>query len=450
MSSEQTKVAQRRRLQDRLELGSRTLSLFDREFADYMKKLRSADDFAREQAQKLKPILKESVSLVNADDYIGATARLAQFYEIWDTIFSNFDIISGELKNNSHKLLVDHLDDETKLSLLKYLKRPKNIKKASFNGHLVSRAGILDWFAGKFNARRRALRSLEKRVPALKELRNRVKKENTIADSVLNSALKLFNVLSAARAKGNIDEYVKSVSQLYSIVNPAKTSFDNFYDSTVQPLAEYIEQNLPSSTSEEKNEDKEEKTSERYTVQYTDEVPSKDKYKPDPGIAHGPIAPGPANPTTESIETKENVPTPIKTDWKSPPPVGSGFINPYQFTSKPTSTLQDKKEEKPEVKSEVKEEAKPEVKVEEKTAPKPQPKSEPKQKTDPTGRPLPMAPPGRKVSHQDFINHLVKLAKSDCDIEVLAKNILAYSEELEPIDPVASLKLLTIAEGLVK
>ena len=70
-----------------------------------------------------------------------------------------------------------------------------------------------------------------------------------------------------------------------------------------------------------------------------------------------------------------------------------------------------------------------------------------------SGVPLPMKPPGRAWdqfagSHEEFITKLGEV--DDNDLEALANGILAYSESLEDSDPVASLKLLAIAEGLIE
>lgn len=461
------KNAQKRSLRDRmtetLDLSTRTLSLFDKQFADYMQKLRVADDFSRKEALKLKPILKATSTLLAGSDYIGAAAKLASFYEILEMILTSFDVLTTHLTDERHQLLIDHLDDDTKRNIVKYFRRPK--KASDDRDRLVKKADVLNWFAGKFNARRRALKSLEKRVPQLKELRTQIKTELTSAESLLEAVLKNFDQMSKARSKGDINGYHNHINDMNRAIAPVKIKFDKFYDTTVEPFIDYIEKKIgpkEEAKQEPKGEDRykftDEPASQTEEVTVPEEVlnPKVDRSTP---VASGPIAPGPSHPTSgEQFETKAPTKLPFDQILRMTPttaPAASGqFVNPHTYENKPAPAAAPSTPPPPESGTQKAE------------APKKIKKQEPKSsgpKLGPDGKPLPLAPPGRAKakaddgfafdysrasSHSQFITKLASIDENN--LQALAQEILDYSETLEDSDPVASLKLLAIVEGLIE
>ncbi len=308
------KSAQKRSITDRvkekLDLSTHTLSLFDRQFADYMATLREADDSARKQAMELKPLLKTSKTLLGGDDFLGAAAKLVSFYSILEQMMKSFDALTKKLTDERHKLLVDHLDDDTKKDLVKYYKRNK--KTAAEEAQFIKNADVMNWFAGKFNARRRALRALEKRVPQLKELRAQTKQQYVAAEKLLDGLVKVFNSLSKARSKGDINAYHIALNDLNRSVQPVKGKFDAFYDKTVAPLMEYLEKKM-----EENAASKELESLEPSELRSSNPYYDEEKTSP---MAHPTVG--------EEFNPKEEHKLP---NFRTQLP--GNFVNPYTFES---------------------------------------------------------------------------------------------------------------------
>jgi len=435
-------------LRETFDKGHRAITQHDPAFASYMENLRKVDNENRKSALKLKPLLKEASSLYDAMDYIGCSEKIYSFYFLLEEIHKRFVTLAQVITGDGNKLMTEHLTPETIQNLLKFREhsRAKNKNKYAGVDDWRTKVALLGWFNEKVKMRQRAIKTLEKQMPQLKQLKVRTKTELASAISLLPVILKQFDLLSKYRAKGDVDQYNKTVMVLNGIVQAPNAQFTKFFDQFIEPYVAYLESLEKETKPIDEPKDKDKDKDEEVGLPGLPGLPSPgearisdlSKSVPSEGISH-PTVMGPPGASPVVFPTSQISAPPG-------PPSSGTFMNPHVFENKPkpgntppsaapiaatkplpgpTSPTGIRKEDR-----------------------KPQPGG-PKSSID--GKPLPIKPPGRAWdqfagTHEEFIT---KLADAP-DLAALANDILAYSESLEDSDPVASLKLLAIAEGLIE
>lgn len=437
------KMAQRRSMLDKFkqnfDVGTKSLSLFDRQFREFFQKLQEFDEIARQEGAKLAPLKKGAENHFENKNYIGCAEQLGRFYDSLKKINDSFDKIVNDLAEQNYSVLVDHLDDDVK----KYIHEQIQSNAGRRQPALTSRAGLFDWLKDSIYTRRRAINALEKKFSRFKELRTGLGREIVQADKVFVDVIKIFKVMSGAIAKGDINAYERNIELFKKVFTANNTRYRSFFVTHIKPFGEYLAKHLALNS----------------TVAPTDPTgKALDTKLPASGFAglpnYAPSGPSPAlvpTPQIHSLPSQPSAPVaqraPVTLEAPDPIPfklrqiedsvlksTGPASTAPAsQLFQGPPATINSGPKHNPAAKAK---------------------KPAPRLKNPP---PIDMTDEALEADDQYFdayaSNHdefLTKLATmEDKSLKALANEILEYSESLEDTDPEASLRLLAIVEGIL-
>jgi hypothetical protein len=404
------KIAQDRSLINKMHEGinfsGKILESINPEFQDLMNRLRSVDEKIRNYAEPLKDATRLVKSYTNRRDYLSAAKNMAGFHERCRYICAELNRFNQSVDLKHYKFLLDQFDDEQKEQLFGYdpNKEPNLSDEVAAvadglinTAALKKNAGVSDFLLSKIqdpigdiannltNSRAKAMKAFEKRfsVSFLKDLKQ---SSFIMADKTqrfLNVVLGAFKKLAVARAKRNVDQYIKIAKTLIAQFSGSKngyhTLFVNYYEKNIVPLKEQHKK-LSEEAAIAAQKDNEEK-SRKLEEQKGNSIPVPEVPKE---VGQHPAA------SQYSL-------TPSR---KQPPPL-------QQEKDKLLNKLDNKHDEEE------------------------QPFDLMKQKA------------------ANFFAKIEKFAALNDD-KSIALEILAFSEELEETNPIKSLELLSIAEGMIE
>ena len=260
------KISQQRgftdKLREQIGLSGRMLESVNPEFQEMMEKLRSSDERIRSTAEPLKALARSAKTNVARRDYLSSAAVMSAFHERCRYIAAELNRFNQSVDLKHYKFLLDQFDDEQKEKLFGY--DPN--KEVDLSDEVAAVAdGLINTAALKKNAaasdlwfkmtdpiadlatnltqgRGAAMKALEKRfsISFLKDLKiNSI----TMVDKTqrfLNVVLTAFKKLAIARAKRNVDQYIKIakvlIAQFSGSKNGYHTLFVNYYEKNIVPL----------------------------------------------------------------------------------------------------------------------------------------------------------------------------------------------------------------------
>lgn len=218
-------------------------------------KMEEVDDKIREEASKLKELLKAAKSSFSRREYIEVVSYLGRFHDISESIDNFLSELNSSIDTEHFKFLVEDLDKEHSDYLLdkldpKLVEKFKNKinKKKVANERVVleKNAGLSDWWHNLTSDRGKNLSVWEKNFPKYtKELKNSsanmIKKSEAYFVFLLGSLKKLDNL----RTGRKIEDYLKESSKLRAKFDSFDESFNQFYSNNAKKYID-MKRNLQS------------------------------------------------------------------------------------------------------------------------------------------------------------------------------------------------------------
>jgi hypothetical protein len=402
------KLAQNRgflnKLREKTNLSGRVLESINPDFQEIMDRLRSTDEKIREQASELKTAVRAANSYVRRRDYLMGAHSIAGFHERCRYIAAILDKFKDSIDMKHYKFLLDQFDDEQKQQLFGYDPTKdvvfdkgdvNDVIENVITAALKKDAGAMDWLTMNI-------------ADPISDVVNNLTNERGIA---MRGYEKRFNISFLKELKG------KSISMA------DKTErFFRYLISTFKRLASSL--------------------ATRNVNQYI--ILSKDFIKKF-AIYHGIF-----------VEFYSGVVAPLKEQHQK-------MVDEKRMRE--VAAENQKKEDERKLQEETQAGIEKQFPTQTSVQQAPQQVSAPmrplpsqKEKNDVLNRldtenemmdhkPFPLT--NKKKSHSDFIGKL-KIVAIKNDPKLLANEILKYSELLEDDAPEESLKLLSIAEGLLE
>lgn len=395
------------RLRDKSNITGRILESLNPEFQEMMEKLRATDEKIRGHAAEVKTAVRGAKSFTNRRDYLSAAGSMSAFHERCRWIAHELQKFINGVDLKHYKFLLDQFDDEQKQQLFGYdpnyeIKPDDEMSAADakvVTAALKKKAGLSDWWfkvtdpiedaAHNLTTQRGiAMRALEKRfsISFLKELKANTQVMVARTQKFLQILLATFKRLATALAKRNVDQYVEAAKSFISKFANYHAQFVKYYEKAIVPL----------------------KTQHKKLQDEALEVSRKEQE--DKSREMEPAAPAPA---AQKAFVPPAQPVAVQDRRRPGEPAAMPETQEQPFQQNLRDLLGKDFDEWA---------------------------AKPKGPIAPT--PLKVAP--RKA--ETFISTLEKTS----DPKSLLLEILAYSEEIEDVEPDASLKLLAIAEGITE
>lgn len=379
--------------------------------------------------KSVKSMIDEAEKQLRQRDYVNAAGSLTKFYFTLNEVKSAFAELDKVLVQDENKTMTGHIDPETMEAMLEYLQTQK---KADTKFSIQKQATVFDWFKDRFDERRRSMKFLENKFPHISQFKKSLEVQIAKARSLLESLAFSFDTLSKARGDNDYNLYHKGVTELGKAIDANKASYDVFFSNSAAPYILWYRDNIRQTPEQKMPEE---------------EIP----------VEEMPIEEAPAKITEPAIQEDVALEKP-EGGWygASPSPWGQIRSVPepaaVSRSEPPSNVVPISQEEKS---------SKPGAKPAEKTktfkgrAIPEAPKREDKGPSEvgsvsTTGQPKPLRPPGQAVRayhHEQFITKIAEMDEED--MESIGQAIMNYSHELREQDPIASMKLLAVAESLL-
>jgi hypothetical protein len=393
------KLAQRRgffsKLREKANISGKILENLNEEFKTVMDNMRSTDEKVRTIADTLKGDLKEAKTFLNRRDYLNSALKLSEFHGKAKVIIAHLEYFKKNVDIKHYNFLLSQLDEGQKETLFGYDPKKKvdvlQVDDMMSVASLESRAGKLsDIWYNIFSDKGQAMSALEKRfsVSFLKDLKTNTIDMNVKSAQFLTALLQAFSKMETGVSTRNVDLYVRELDILIKKFTSYHTQFIRYFDKSVAPLKQKYE---------------EIKAGEREMMSRK----QMEKEQEENRIAAD------LRERAERVEQQHREEQAAHT--RAPSPSITNIPEPSKLTPDPSEKLM--YEEPAEISDE--EEPFDLVKSEE---------------------PFPL------VKKEEFIAQLEKLSNP----MKMAQEILKYSAQIENYDNEASLKLLSIAEGIIE
>ena len=433
----------------------KALSLLSPKFRKIITNLDRVDKRVRKEAEDLNYYIGMAKSFFRRKDYLSAATYLREFHEKAKLIHHHLNTFSGSITPNNRRYLLQQFKGKDKKRLLDYdpnkeIEAPKLVDDGQ--PEMLAMAGAFkDWWRvpGRFSdlthnltdSKSKAMRALENRFSDefLISLKEDTKEMLDTTSNFYKGLLSNFHDMGAAWGGRNVGAYLKEISEINGEYKDFHTAYVKYHTDHIVPLNE--EQKKLNMEEEERAKEKAQKTEEK-TKQMQEIVPDKLNSFQGPDLA-GPSASFSPAPGSEYSSEPTTVKRPAEPSFRG---FESGAL-PSPITQR-SPTLQ---------------QPTPPLSI---------------QPTVPTNRNFPAppanqpdsepfsfnAPPGKDLSHvehlmdaepfelrkrkanEEFIRRIEKLSTDD---EII-REILTYSEMVEQFSEEDSLKLLSVAEGLIE
>ena len=435
----QFKAAQRRswfdkKIRQNLDVSTRALSLFNSQFNELFTFLQQTDDEARELAMGLAPFKKRAEGQFSEKNYLGCAEQVGRFYDTAGEINKSLSKINTTLEEKNYSILVEHLDEDVKQYLADQSKNAV-LQLVQF----TKTAGLFDWLKDSLSTRYRAISMMEKKFSRFKELRVGLEKEVRMLEVLHSNILKIFKKMSTAIAKGDISEYernIKLYSDMFTIHN---NRFRAFFNKDVKPFANYIKDQLEKTKAKAISVPKpapEAPKQNQYLnlpENHTSEVPEAPEDEEEESLLNIPVN---QNAHAAPMGSYLSAPTQTFTTPSSPQsaietaPMGSYLSAPNQTFTPAMMEARLKAKKLAPTKAPIKSKVEPKINTLQKETVQEQPKA------------------SDVETHAAFLDKISLMKNSS--IPKLVNEILAYSESIEDTDLDASLRLLSIVEGVIE
>jgi hypothetical protein len=151
------KLAQERgllnKLREKSNITGKILESLNPEFQSMMERLRTADEKIRAHAENLKANVRSAKSLVRRRDYLAAAVNVSAFHERCRYIAAELEKFKNSVDMKHYKFLLDQFDDEQKEQLFGYdptkeiqLDETNQANDVVITAALKKRAGLSDWW----------------------------------------------------------------------------------------------------------------------------------------------------------------------------------------------------------------------------------------------------------------------------------------------------------------
>jgi hypothetical protein len=385
------KEAQAKKLRHKARRGvnltGKALEALNSEYRKVVGDMNKLDEEIRRDAENLKIIAGEARSLSRRRDYFAAASAVSQFHEKLKIINARLNNFSLDLKRNHQRFLLKNLSTLDAKRLMEY--DPNKEVKFDENRQLVREAGaISDWWHNIFTQKGKAMRALENKFSTsfITDLKQATTDIVKQTEDMFAFMDEIFNELGWAWGARNVGEY-SAISQKLS---------DRYRDYHRAYLAYHNKYVLPLQEERRKLEEEERQEAEKAKAQQVlTETPSSTPTIPRSSPPTLEMPPPPAPDTEKTLTAPPSSPT-------VPDLEEEAFLLPQEKKKAP-----------------------------------PFPEDTGSWQYGPEGY--------RRKSHQEFIGRLEKLGTTT----EITQEILNYSEQLEESDPNESLKLLSIAEGMI-
>ncbi len=217
---------------------------FSQELASYMKDLRRTDNSVREKTEPLKKNIALARKLFEKKEYVQFFIPLTNFYNANKSIFDELKSLKNELLEDQYKLLSSRLikDDYSLLQELEdSIKKSKDVNKSSSDQFesLVKTAGLFSYLAKLIDTKGRAIREFEKRHKKFYDnLRASALKLLTKADFLYENLKANFDKMAKHRLGREISSYLESVRDYNKNFESFEVDFIKFYNTYLQPVLE--------------------------------------------------------------------------------------------------------------------------------------------------------------------------------------------------------------------
>jgi hypothetical protein len=441
--SDAEKAERRKKIDPSYDVTPDTLAEHDVDFAKYLLLLRKQDDLARSillgktgkyKGTSVRTMINLAAKLAAGKDYVAAAGQLSRFYSTLKTVLTELDTVDKTLITGKNRTMVGPMSKDLGKDILDYYESIKGAGSKTFG--FEKQASVFDWFKDQFYYRRRAVKYLENNYPDVVSFKRDLEFQIEHANEVLTTVVDHFNSLSEARSTSDTNGYQAILNILKQDISTAQQAYNKFFIKEVGPYTVWLKENLDKIS------------------------PAQEEKLPEEPAA----APG-AEPAAEQAIVKTDEPAGTGTGTGTEPQGGY-----YDITSVP-----DPSEARPkmptnvhqmvmrpslpamiDLEKEVPPADKPADKSKIKAGPRPVAPGGKEEKKSPPGGPvsplsgqaLPTKPPGqRTASHEDFITKIASM--DDDDMQAIGHAILEYSQELQDQDPIASIKLMAVAEALL-
>lgn len=240
-------------------------TIFNPEFQEIMDELRdNTDDPIRDiiggqgDGLSCKELLKSARSNFNRREYMKTVGDLGRFHKKIDDVVNILNSFAFNLDKVHHRFLFDELDPSRSEYNKEYAEYLHNLKerfapkKANFESKIKKQAGVLDFLKNITTERGRALAAWEKKYPSkVKELKKETLKLLDASDKLLATILSQLKRMAVARAKRQVDDYVKEGSKIVSLFKVYDDNFRKYYDSQISGFLNKQELLKPETTKSE-------------------------------------------------------------------------------------------------------------------------------------------------------------------------------------------------------
>lgn len=456
------------------------LSALNPAFKKVIRQMDKVDKKVRSEAEDINYYIGMAKSFYRRKDYLSSATYLTKIHEKIKSIHHQLNAFNGDISQSNRKFLLRQFKNRDKKQLFEYdpEKKLEDVQLVNDGSALISTAGVVkDWWRtpGRFSdiahnltdRRSRSMRAMESNfsdafLSKLKEDTEEILiKTNDLYKNLLNN----FHNMGSAWATRNVGAYLKEVSDINSLYKPYHTKYVKYYKDNIAPMKE-----------EQEKIDAEEKTALQEARKkslengafYKEKDPFEAIQEP-PSTLDGQTVVSPLGPDTQETDLAyQNTQRPLHSQ-----PSFRGFKS--DALPAPESPITQKSPVFKDEKTMPSMQAIPQSSIRERTNrhyppphsafPKvPTQKAFPAPPANPPSLNGPFTfngPPGKNYSdidhlmeydltkrkaNEDFINRIEKLSSED---EII-KEILAYSEEVEKYSEEESLKLLSVAEGMLE
>lgn len=369
------------------------------EFKRTMEKVRKVDERTRDLAVQTRDLLKSAKKFYAKRDYLSTVAALSEFHKRTRQIASEFEHLRINIDEKQYRALLEQYDDDQKEQLFGYDPKHKIEplkEEEEVDDGLSSEAS--DWWFDLSNStedvnfareRSRVMKAFERlfTVSFFQKLKQESAKMLEESEIFQKQLLSSFKQLDRAMSRRKLADYLGAASEFVKTFGSYHDRFVRYHEAYVKPLKEHHAKMMEERKVKEEKEKAE--VAKQEALRRMQEHTEEQRRK-------------------QSLEALKQ---------RSQEPTGQTSLEPKPFDVRKETLMYQPTglEELSNVSNE----------------------NEPIDLTK------------QKAANEEFIDRLEAIAEEN-DPRMMVLEILAHSDELEEVDPEGSLRLVSIAEGIIE
>jgi hypothetical protein len=198
-----------------------------------------------EDSSSMKDLLKQAKSNINRNEYMTAVGQLGRFHKKVADIVAQFKLLNTTVDKVHHQFLFDKIDEKGKDDTIKHLRDLQKRMAETERQKLVKEGTFADFLYKVLrpDERGKALRFYEKRFPKeYRALKVNTEKLLTSSENLYNQVITSLKEMASARAKRDVNNYVKSFEKINGKYSGYDTQFKEYYATNIKKWEDFFKE----------------------------------------------------------------------------------------------------------------------------------------------------------------------------------------------------------------